>query len=486
MGGLSKKAYQLEKVKGLYQLPYITVDAGNLLFKHERIAPGLMQQNTITASGIIEAYNLMHYDAVAVGRHDLAAGLSFLETHAAGSGFAWLSANLVHRSDKKPIFSGSIIRRFQDLTVGIIGLTGHDGKVEFRDDEDAVILPWQEVLPQHIADLSSSCDMLILLSNYSSAENNKIASTFEDIHLIIQSDPRSGNSSPTQVNRSLIAQTGKQGKYLGWMLIDWQKSKTWGRRGAIKELAVKKQELDGINGRINRIEKRENKEDLTANTSYQDLLKSRERLLTSISFLEKEMAALKNTGQIPSTYENSFIALDIKLPDQPEVDKVVQKTKKLVNEAGRSEAATAATARKRPELSLEKLPFTGWQTCAQCHKPQTDFWARTAHSAAYQTLAEQEQQFNLDCLPCHVTAEHMTTKISDNDADLLSLPSVLQQVGCEVCHGPGKAHAASQDSSLVSRKPAPAICLRCHTPERDEEFNYANDLERIACPASSR
>ncbi|NOQ66325.1 MAG: hypothetical protein GQ556_03805, partial [Desulfobacterales bacterium] len=143
----------------------MAVDGGNLLFKQERVAPGLLQQTKIKAKGIIDAYNLMQYDAVAVGRNDLGAGLSFLKEQAARAKFTWLSANLVHKTDKKPIFSASLIRKFGDLTVGIIGLTGHDGKVQFQDNEDAVILPWQDVLPDYIADLSSRCDLLILLSN---------------------------------------------------------------------------------------------------------------------------------------------------------------------------------------------------------------------------------------------------------------------------------------------------------------------------------
>jgi hypothetical protein len=474
LGGLSKKAYQFEKIRGLYEFPYLTVDGGNLLFKHERVAPALLQQMTITAKGITDAYNLMQYDAVAVGRYDLGAGLSFLKKEAARAKFTWLSANLVHKSDKKPIFSASLIRKFGNLSVGIIGLT----------NENAVILPWQEVLPEQIADLSSRCDLLILLSNHTTGQNQEIAKYFEDIHLIIQSTPRSGNSAPKLINKSLIAQTGKQGKYLGWMLIDWQKSKTWGRKGAIKELATKKQELDGLNGRISRIERREKEDNLPANSSYQKLLRSRERLLSSIIFLENELYDLRETGHAPSTFENNFIALDIKLPDQPDVERIVKTIKQNINQAGRNKAAKAATSADRPELSIEKLAFIGWQVCAQCHKPQTDFWERTNHSSAYQTLVEQEQQFNLDCLPCHVTAEYETTRISNNESVLLSLPSVLQQVGCEICHGPGKAHAASQEPSQISRKPSASICLKCHTPENDEEFNYENDLERIACPAN--
>jgi predicted CXXCH cytochrome family protein len=82
-----------------------------------------------------------------------------------------------------------------------------------------------------------------------------------------------------------------------------------------------------------------------------------------------------------------------------------------------------------------------------------------------------------------VTAEFGTTKVSNNNSVLLSLPSVLQQVGCEICHGPGKSHAASGNPNQISRKPSAAICLRCHTADRDKNFNYENDLARIACPA---
>jgi len=426
----------------------------------------------------------MELDGVAVGRHDLAAGLSFLQEQAARSKFPWLSANLVDKSDGKPIFSASRVRQVGNISVGIIGLTGFDGTPFFQDNENIEIIPWQKVLPGLVADLASRCDLLVLLSNNVAQQNQEIAKTFPDIHIIIQSHPRSGNISPELNNNTLVAQAGKQGKYLGWMLINWQKSRTWGREGATKELADKKLELDGINGRISRLERREKSTDLVANTSYQNLLSARERLLSEIIFLENEIADLKESGQAPSTFENNFVALDADLPDQPDVKDIVDATKLRVNQAGKSQAAAVSGIDSRPELKLDELVFTGWLTCALCHAPQAEFWKKTGHAAAYQTLSEQEQQFNLDCLPCHVTAEHKETRISDDDAVLLSLPPVLQQVGCEICHGPGKNHAASKDPAAISRIPEKSICTRCHTPERDEGFHYENDLERIACPAS--
>lgn len=486
MGGLSKKAYQLEKIRGLYSTPYLTVDGGNLLFKRESLPPALLQQSAITAKGITEAYNLMGYDAVAIGRNDLAAGLTFLKENASHSQFKWLSANLVSISDRKPIFQASLKLKFSNLTVGIIGLTGQVGKDLFLDKEDATILPWQEVLPELVAELSAECDILILLSNNSLKTNHEIANSLENIHLIIQSSPAARNTTPVLTHKSLIAQTGKQGKYLGWMLIDWQKSGIWGRKGAIKELTLKKQELDGINGRISRIERREKNTDLSKNSSYQNLLQLRGIMLAKVALLEKEQDKLRNREYIPSTYENSFITLEPKFPDHAEVERIVQKTKENVNLAGRKSALKTAEISEQNTISRIKKVFSGWQTCAKCHAEQTDFWQKTNHSSAYRTLVKREQQFNLDCLSCHVTSEYKNTRVSDNESVLLSLPAELQTVGCEICHGPGIAHTESQNPGQISRRPKPEICLRCHTPEQDENFDYENDLVRFACPQDGK
>jgi len=475
----------LEKIRQGNDMNSLALDGGNLLFKQKNLSPGLVQQAEITAAGIVDAYNVMNYDAVAVGENDLAAGLDFLQKQAAQAKFQWLSANLVSKSTGKPLFSSSLIRRVGDISVGIIGLTGDHASGSITAG-DVALLSWQKVLPNLLTDLAASCDLIILLSNNNEKQNRMIAESYPSIHIIVQSDPRSGNMEPELHNNTLIAQTGKQGKYLGWMTINWQKSEKWGRAGAAEELATKKQELDGINGRISRIERQAGEDDLTGDVRYQNLVTSRERLLSEIIFLENELHDLQETGQAPSTFENHFLALDANLPDQPEVKKIVEATKLRVNQSGRIQADETASAPTLPELQLDKLPFTGWLTCAQCHPVQAEFWKTTGHAGAYRSLSEQDQQFNLDCLPCHVTAEYKDTRISDNDAVLLSLPVQLQQVGCEVCHGPGRNHAASRDPAAISRKPDREDCIRCHTSERDTAFNYENDVEMIACPAGGR
>jgi len=65
--------------------------------------------------------------------------------------------------------------------------------------------------------------------------------------------------------------------------------------------------------------------------------------------------------------------------------------------------------------------------------------------------------------------------------DIESTP-YLAGVGCEVCHGPGKTHVADPKPGNIIRKPPETTCRRCHTPARDDNFSYEDDIKKIACP----
>jgi hypothetical protein len=481
LGGLSKKASKINEIKDFHQLPVLNVDGGGLLFKEERLLPAVLQQSKITAEGIIDAYNLMKIDAVGVSTRDLAGGLAFLQEQAKRSHFKWLSANLVRKSTLVPLFKSSTITEVGPHKVGVIGLTNSESSFAFKGKDDAVILSWQEVLPKLVAEMIPKCDMLILLSDNNSGRNKEIAETFKDIHIIIQAMPTKRNFPPNLINNTLIFQAAKQGKYLGWMLIDWQKSRTWGSGTLRTKISQKKQELDGLNGRIKRYEKKYSEEELADHKSYQRLMEKRDNLIFAISGFEMELDKLNIEGLAPSTYENNFVALEISIPDQPKVLKVVETTKQRVNEAGRAKARAARekTAQNTENISTDSL--TGWQVCAKCHSTQTTFWKTTGHYKAYKTLVDAGQQFNLNCLPCHVTSSQELSSAT-NGSTILSLPAVLQQVGCEVCHGPGKTHVADPKPGNIIRKPPETTCRRCHTPARDETFSYDDDIQFITCP----
>jgi len=99
MGGLSKKAYQINTLTDKNAPLPLLLDAGNLLFKQPTVAHA---QELLTAAGLMEIYQQMAYDAVAVGPYDLAAGIEFLK-NGHPQEFPWLSANLTDRQNT-PLF----------------------------------------------------------------------------------------------------------------------------------------------------------------------------------------------------------------------------------------------------------------------------------------------------------------------------------------------------------------------------------------------
>ena len=112
----------------------------------------------------------------------------------------------------------------------------------------------------------------------------------------------------------------------------------------------------------------------------------------------------------------------------------------------------------------------------------TDFWQKTAHARAWQTLVRVQQQFNQDCLICHVTLPTYDMEtVLDNNL-LATLPPEFRGVGCEACHGPGRDHAA-QPEQVRPRPADEKTCLLCHTPDHDNNFNFADKVQRIRCPA---
>jgi hypothetical protein len=59
----------------------------------------------------------------------------------------------------------------------------------------------------------------------------------------------------------------------------------------------------------------------------------------------------------------------------------------------------------------------------------------------------------------------------------------LENVQCEVCHGPGSKHAANPAGpGLIVAKPDPGTCLSCHHPPHVEQFDVVAKMQEILGP----
>ena len=332
MGGLSKKAYQQDTISSEQNLPYLKVDAGGLLFKQDTISPAKRKQDKATAAGIAEAYSFMHYSAVGIARKDLAAGLEFLREIDKNSRFPWLSANLINTEDQTPLFRPFTTLKVSDITVGIIGITDTTADAKLHNEENAALLDWQKVLPGIADDLSKTCDLIILLSSLAEDQNREIARTQPNIHIIVQATGASGNKHPERMNNTLITQTGKQGKYLGVMEIDWHSAGTWNRGDTKKLLGQKKSQIDRIEWQLSKYRRKGDPEEIFKDlpnklNAYRRIIARKQVLEREIKEIEIVMAEEKRSAA-PSTFSNRFIAMNTSLPDNQQVKEIVGKIKK--------------------------------------------------------------------------------------------------------------------------------------------------------------
>ncbi len=114
---------------------------------------------------------------------------------------------------------------------------------------------------------------------------------------------------------------------------------------------------------------------------------------------------------------------------------------------------------KPAEPAAGEASYVGIEACTSCHQRQRKFWDQTAHSGAYATLSSQHKEFNLDCVGCHVTG------YDKPGGSTVTHVERLQNVQCEVCHGPGSKHVASPNDKAFYTKPPESLCASaCHHP----------------------
>jgi len=434
----------------------------------------------------------MDVQGIGVSPYDLAAGVDFLQQLATENNLPLLSANLLqnsphparqtnkgnnraprlHGKDGQLLFAPYRIVNIGGTRIALIGLTGPLQK----SSQQISVAPWQDVLPQILDEIRSKSDLVILLSSLPRQVNQKIASQYTNIHILIQAGQHAGTLAPRNLNNTLLCQTGAKGKYLGILDIRWNASREWARQQQQNPEALQRQ-LDRVLWQLQRVEKRYQQPERANNPYYKRLVKDKERLERTLAKLNTP--SLDQGAQL-CTFKNTFLAMETSLPEDSTVQAIVDQTRKEVNQLNREQ-------QKKQRLTNEVINRTfaqmaGEERCAQCHPRQSFFYRRTDHARAWQTLTMRDQQYNPDCIVCHATLPEYTETMRTNEALLTSLPARFYNVGCEACHGPSRAHANAPDT-VLPRRPNALTCRQCHTAKRDPQFDFSEKKEKIGCPA---
>lgn len=183
----------------------------------------------------------------------------------------------------------------------------------------------------------------------------------------------------------------------------------------------------------------------------------REARKADLERLKGEMAALAKPRELPpgSSFAYRLVEVREKLGTEPVSAARLADFYKRVNEHNREAFKDVLP----PPVPEGQSDYVGIEQCGTCHISQKEFWDKTQHHKAYETLAVQNKQFNLECVGCHVTGYEAP------GGSTVSHVEGLEDVQCEVCHGPGSRHIANPMDKTLIAMPEPGLCAsKCHHP----------------------
>lgn len=111
--------------------------------------------------------------------------------------------------------------------------------------------------------------------------------------------------------------------------------------------------------------------------------------------------------------------------------------------------------------------YIGSERCSLCHNNVHNDWSQTLHAKAYDTLESIGQQNNAACVGCHTVGFGQPGGFVNR-----ATTNSLAGVGCESCHGPGRAHAenANDESLRPKINISSNVCGACHTGTHHPNF----------------
>jgi 5'-nucleotidase/UDP-sugar diphosphatase len=191
----------------------LLLDGGNTLFG-DRLAQETQGQ------AIVETMNLLGYDAMVLGDMDFSLGLDVLRQRMKEVEFPVLSANVVMADTEQLFATPYVIKEIEDHKVALIGLTNQEATNAAGGG--IVVLDPLETLKEIVAQVNKEADVIIVLSHLGVEVNTQLANQVGDIDLIIGGGSSDSLNPPlwNEANRTVIAQAGYQGQWIGVISLE--------------------------------------------------------------------------------------------------------------------------------------------------------------------------------------------------------------------------------------------------------------------------
>ena len=450
----------------------LVASAGPMFFMDPTLGAERADQDRAKAETIARVLHSLGLAAFAPGANDWADGSLGLARLAIAAEAPAIVPDRPPGSPSPPFVSVSV-RSLGPLKVGFVGY-GQPGAMPppTAGVQDAVKQGVEEAKRQ-------GANVLVALAAVGRGEAKRIADAVPELTAVVVGSAKSSGDANTtapqgeRVGDVLIAQAANHLQSVAVLDLFVRESVTPGR--VVKfvdatglELAQQREDIarriDDLHDKISAWEREKSVSAADLQARRQDLAK-----------LEAQRDQL---DEKPPPAQGSFFRYAVKevresLGKDPAIDADMLSYYKAVNDHNRAAFADRVPA----AVAADQASYVGIDVCSSCHPAARQVWNATSHAKAYATLSTEFKQFNLECVGCHVTGYEKP------GGSTVTHVAGLQDVQCEVCHGPGSKHAAKpSDPTLLTGAPAASACLQCHHPPHVEQFDPVARMKEILGP----
>ena len=445
--------------------PTLVVDAGSLLYSKSPIPLHQESQEELKADLQVRTYQQrLQATAVGIGHADLVKGADKLR-------FPRQAVNL--SGDK--LAAAPQLVTMGGAQVGVFGVVAPEAITGIQAGEPVA------AAKAAIADLKKRGAQVVigLVQAPTKRDAAKLVREIGGIDLAIAGlgintpEPERVENEAQKINDSWLVVPANRGQVLARLDVTVRGPGTFVDAGGVGAAKAKLETIDeqlaGLDADLKRFEA-----DPAADKAFiaqkraerADLAKQREHLKT-------QPFAIPKTG-------NYFTLEMIRVSKGLACDKTVHDDVTAFYRAAGEANVKAAAGSKVPPPAKGQPGFVGDDGCADCHEDAVEFWKKTRHAGAWKTLVDRGQQFDYDCIGCHVTGW------AEKGGATLAFNEPLRDIQCETCHGPASIHLAKlgeEKPISVRRAPPETMCAtQCHTKEHSDTFEWKAYMRDITGP----
>lgn len=451
------------------------VDAGNLLFPAKPFPAVEKEQHVLKARMLARVYRHLGAVAMNVAEAELSNSAGFLKDLQREGAVPLVSAN-VRPMNGGPSVARSFLRNVGGIKVGVTGVATPE---KLADRNGVTVIEYAPAVSAEVKALRKrGAEVVVVLAHVGEAGARELARAVPDIDVIfrapgtpIERDPK----APHRIGNVIVAEAGSQGQYVGRMTL------MLGKEPPARPLYLDDAGQRDVERR--RLLKRKIKAYRMEVAAWSVDPKKAEAVKVKkkqIARIEKELAKPPPEVSAP---KKPHVKIDL-VPLSQDIEPDDRMTKLL--DGYYAHLVELNATKGNPELCRPKDPkaavFVGTEKCSECHEEAYEFWKKTKHAQAWETLERDNKHFDLTCVGCHTVGFRKPggfCRIKDVGG--------REDVGCEDCHGPGSIHIDDQDpTSIVLEAPESTCASECHVPEHSDAFVYEKYLRQITGPGHER